>query len=228
MASMDNDPNGRALAIDVLSDVVCPWCYIGKRRLEAALAMLASARPELRPRVTWHPFELNPDLPRGGVERRAYIEAKLGGRMRAEQARARLEAIGASLGIGFRFDAIARQPNTLDAHRLIVWAQSERDGDTLVERLFVAFFVEGRDVGDRDELARLAGEAGFDAAAAKAMLASDALGDRVAATEARARELGVSGVPFFIMNARVAVSGAHEPATLVAAIDQSIAAAAAV
>jgi predicted DsbA family dithiol-disulfide isomerase len=218
----------RSFAIDILSDVVCPWCFVGKRRLEAALATLATTRPEPRPRVSWHPFELNPDLPREGIERRAYIESKFGDPDRFAQSQARLGAIGAALGIGFRFDAIARQPNTLDAHRLILWAQSQRDADPLVERLFAAFFCEGRDVGDRATLAALAADCGFDAAAAAAMLDSDTLVDRVAATEGRARELGVSGVPFFIFNERVAVSGAHEPATLVDAIEQSLRDAAAI
>jgi predicted DsbA family dithiol-disulfide isomerase len=218
----------RSFAIDILSDVVCPWCFIGKRRLEAALATLASTRPELRPRISWHPFELNPDLPEGGIERRQYIESKFGDPGRVAQSQARLTAIGAALGIEFRFDAIARQPNTLDAHRLLLWAQAQRDVDPLVERLFAAFFLEGRDIGDRSVLASLAADCGFDATAAAAMLDSDTLVDRVAATEGRARELGVSGVPFFIFNERVAVSGAHEPAALVDAIEQSIDGAAAV
>jgi len=219
---MASEPNGM-LPIDVLSDVVCPWCFVGKRRLEAALSRLASTQPGFRPVVNWHPFELNPDLPREGIERRAYMDAKFGGPARTADAHARLAAIGATLGIDFRFDAIVRQPNTRDAHRLVSWGQTQADAGPLVERLFAAFFVEGRDVGDRDELARLAAEAGLDFEAAKAMLGSDALVDRVAATEERARELGVSGVPFFIFNERVAVSGAHEPAALLDAIEQSLA-----
>jgi len=221
--TMDAKAAGRTLTIDVLSDVACPWCFVGKRRLEAALSRLASSAAERRPVVSWHPFELNPDLAREGMDRGAYIEAKFGGRARVADAHARLVAIGASLGIGFRFDAIVRQPNTRDAHRLVSWAQARADASTLVERLFVAFFIDGRDVGDRSELVRIADEAGFDGAAAAAMLDSDALSDRVAATEQRARELGVSGVPFFIFNDRIAVSGAQDAATLFAAIEQSLA-----
>jgi len=220
---MDATPAGRTLSIDVLSDVVCPWCFVGKRRLEIALSSFAASSPEVRPVVNWHPFELNPDLPREGVDRRAYIEARLGGRAHVADAKARLTAIGAALGIDFRFDAIMRQPNTRDAHRLISWAQARNDAAPLVERLFTAFFIDGRDVGDRTDLARIAGEAGFDGADAAVMLDSDALSDHIAATEQRARELGVSGVPFFIFNERIAVSGAQEPATLVAAIEQSLA-----
>src|SRR6266542_3342951 len=168
---MASEPNGM-LPIDVLSDVVCPWCFVGKRRLEAALSRLASTQPGFRPVVNWHPFELNPDLPREGIGRRAYMDAKFGGRARIADAHARLVAIGAGLGIDFRFDSIVRQPNTRDAHRVVSWAQASADASPLVERLFAAFFVDGRDVGDRTELVRLAGEAGFDGAAGSAMLDS--------------------------------------------------------
>jgi predicted DsbA family dithiol-disulfide isomerase len=220
--AMSEQATTRTFPIDVLSDVVCPWCFVGKRRLEMALATLASNHPQLRAVVSWHPFELNPGLPREGVDRRSHMERKFGGSARLTDAHARLEAVGSALGIGFRFGAITRQPNTFDAHRLVSWAQAQRDAAPLVERLFAAFFVEARDIGDRDELARIAAESGFDAGAAKAMLDSDAFVAHVAATEGRARELGVDGVPFFIFNERVAVSGAQEPATLVAAIEQSL------
>jgi predicted DsbA family dithiol-disulfide isomerase len=221
--AMDAKRAEGTLMIDVLSDVVCPWCFVGKRRLEIALSTLAAASPKLGPVVSWHPFELNPDLPREGIDRRDYVSAKFGGSARVADAHSRLVAVGAPLNIDFRFDAIARQPNTHDAHRLVSWAQQRADASPLVERLFTAFFIDGRDVGDRDELARIAAESGFDSADAARMLDSDALSDRVAATQQRARELGVSGVPFFIFNDRVAVSGAQEPATLVAAIEQSFA-----
>ena len=203
--------------IDVVSDVVCPWCYIGKRRLEAALARLEGAKPQ----VHWHPFQLNPDLPAEGVERRSYLEAKFGGAERAAQIYARVRAAGASVGIGFELDRITRQPNTLDAHRLISWAQARGDAGPLVERLFRAYFIEGVFIGDAAELERLATEAGFDGDAAAAFLASDAGVAEVAGADRRARELGISGVPLFIFNHRVAVSGAQEPDTLLAALAQS-------
>jgi predicted DsbA family dithiol-disulfide isomerase len=212
-----------ALTIDVVSDVVCPWCYIGKRRLEAALARLRAAEPDLPIAVRWHPFELNPDLPPAGADRRAYLEAKFGGPDRAREIYARVSAAGATVGIPFAFDAIVRQPNTREAHRLVAWAQSRREGDAdaLVERLFQAYFVDGRYVGDREELVRIAADAGFDPDDARAFLASDALRDAVAASERRARAMGVSGVPFFIFDGKVAVSGAHEPETLLDAIAQA-------
>jgi predicted DsbA family dithiol-disulfide isomerase len=215
------DPSPPGLAIAIVSDVVCPWCYVGKRRLEAALAELAAREPALRPVVTWHPFQLNPDLAPEGIDRRAYLEAKFGGPERAAQIYDRVRAAGATAGIPFAFERIARQPNTLAAHRLISWAQGRGGADALVERLFRAYFVEGRHIGQREVLAMLAGEAGLDDGAARVLLASGHGADAVAAMDRRARELGIDGVPFFIFNQRVGVSGAQEPATLLAAIGES-------
>ena len=220
------DPAPATLTVDVVSDVVCPWCYIGKRRLETALAELARGEPRLAATVRWHPFQLNPDLPREGVDRRSYLDAKFGGTARADQIYERVRAAGRDAGLPLALDAIVRQPNTLDAHRLIAWAQShgQPDAAELVERLFRAYFVEGRFVGDRDELARIAGEAGYDEAQARAFLESEALHDEVAHADERARAMGIHGVPFFIFDGRVALSGAHEPATMLDAIRQARAA----
>ena len=212
-----NETEGGTRVIDVVSDVVCPWCYIGKRRLDAALARLDGPRP----RVHWHPFQLNPDLPAEGVDRRSYLEAKFGGARRAAEIYARVRAAGASVGIAFELDRIERQPNTLTAHRLIGWAQSHGDAGPLVERLFRGYFIEGAYIGDAVVLERLAAEAGFDGDAAAAFLASDDGIAEVAGADRRARELGISGVPLFIFNQRVAVSGAQEPDTLLAALAQS-------
>jgi predicted DsbA family dithiol-disulfide isomerase len=216
-----------AVVVDVVSDVVCPWCYIGKRRLEAAIAQMREEEPDLPFEVRWHPFQLNPDLPAQGVDRKAYLEAKFGGPERAKQVYERVTAAGRSVGIPFDFDAIERQPNTLDAHRLVAWAQSRNEGDTdaLVEGLFRANFLEGRYVGSVDELVALAGEAGFDAADARAFLESGALKDVVADSDRRAREMGIGGVPFFIFDGKTALSGAQEPSAIVAAIQQARAAA---
>jgi predicted DsbA family dithiol-disulfide isomerase len=216
-----------AVVVDVISDVVCPWCYIGKRRLEAAIAQMREEEPDLPFEVRWHPFQLNPDLPAQGVDRKAYLEAKFGGPERAKQVYERVTAAGRSVGIPFDFDAIERQPNTLDAHRLVAWAQSRNEGDTdaLVEGLFRANFLEGRYVGSVDELVALAGEAGFDAADARAFLESDALKDVVTDSDRRAREMGIGGVPFFIFDGKTALSGAQEPSAIVAAIQQARAAA---
>jgi len=215
-----------ALTIDVVSDVVCPWCYIGKRRLEAALAKLRESDPELPVEVRWHPFQLNPDMPREGMPRREYLERKFGGPDRAREIYARVSAAGRSVDIPFAFDAIERQPNTLAAHRLVAWAQSRREGDPdkLVEALFHAYFVDGRYVGDRDELVALAADAGYDADDARRFLQSDELADVVAEADRRSRQMGISGVPFFIFGGKTALSGAQEPAALLEAINQARAA----
>ncbi|MEP6607546.1 MAG: DsbA family oxidoreductase [Burkholderiaceae bacterium] len=213
------------LSIEIISDAVCPWCYIGKRRLEEALAQRAKQQPQTNQeaRVRWLAFQLNPDIPAGGVDRRRYLEQKFGGPDRAQQIYARIKAAGDDVGIAFDFERIARQPNTIDAHRLTAWAQQIdlRAADALVERLFHAYFVEGVDIGDIDNLSAVAGDAGFDAGAARVWLASDAGRAEVAAEERRARTLGVAGVPFFIFNQRLTVSGAQPAHVLLDAIEQS-------
>jgi predicted DsbA family dithiol-disulfide isomerase len=215
-----------AFTIDVISDVVCPWCFIGKRRLDAALAGLARTDPQFSPRVNWHPFELNPDLPAAGVDRKSYLEAKFGGRERAAEIYARVKAAGDTVGIAFDFDRIAVQPNTFDAHRLIGWAQREgHAAGELVERLFTAYFIDGRNLADRAVLADIAGEAGLTRTAARANLDAGSDGNTIRNMEQRARDLGVSGVPFFIFGEKLAVSGAQPVETLLGAIDEARAAA---
>ena len=208
------------MTIDVVSDVVCPWCYIGKRRLEAALAQRSDGT---RANVRWHPFQLNPDLPRGGVDRRVYLESKFGGPERAREINARVEAAGKEVGIWFEFERIARQPNTLDAHRLITWAQSQNPvrTDVLVEQLFRGYFTKGTDIGNIDELTRIAERAGFDAFRVKSMLTTDQGRAAVAAADQRARAMGISGVPLFIFNERFAVSGAQPSKVMLEAMAQS-------
>ena len=215
------DSTPQVLTIDVVSDAICPWCYIGKRRLRAALDQLAERDPALRPVVRWHPFQLNPGMPPQGMDRRAYLEAKFGGAAGAAQVYERIAAVGDNVGIAFAFDRIARVPNTVDAHRLIAWGQAQGDGDSLVEALFRAFFIDGRDVGEREVLAALATDAGLDAGAARDYLASTQGVADIAAADRRARELSIGGVPFFIFGQRVAVSGAQEPSTLLGAIDEA-------
>jgi predicted DsbA family dithiol-disulfide isomerase len=209
-----------AVVIDVVSDVVCPWCYIGKRKLEAALGELGRQDAAAEPSVRWHPFQLNPDLPPQGIPRKTYLHAKFGGG-RAAEVYARVKAVGAEVGIAFDFDRIDIQPNTLAAHRLIAWTQERMDArltSDLVERLFQAYFVQGRAIGEPDELAQIASEAGLDPAAARAMLESTENLAAVSAEDREARDVGINGVPFFIFNGSTAVSGAHEPETLLEAI----------
>ena len=180
--------NTPPLSIDIVSDVVCPWCYIGKRKLEAALARRASDDAQ-RVQVRWLAFQLNPDIPTGGVDRRSYLEKKFGGPERAQQIYARVKAAGQEVGIPFDFERIVRQPNTVNAHRLIAWAQDLdlAASDALVERLFRAYFIDGIDIGDIDALAKLAGDAGFDATAARAWLGSDSGRKEIEAEQRRAR-----------------------------------------
>lgn len=215
-------PDAAVDTIDVVSDVVCPWCYIGKRHLEAALATLP---PERRPQVRWHPFQLNPDLAPEGIDRRSYLEAKFGGPERAAQIYERVRGAGKVAGLALDFDRIQRQPNTLDAHRLIAWAQSDgADADALVEALFKAYFVEGRFIGDRDVLAAIAGECGFDPVQARTFLASDAGIREIEEMGQRTRQMGISGVPFFVFNQKLGVSGAQGSDALADALAQSRAA----
>jgi predicted DsbA family dithiol-disulfide isomerase len=211
----------RSLTLDVVSDVVCPWCYIGKRRLAAALALAAAdSDVDIAP-ARWRPFELNPGLPPEGVDRRAYLEAKFGSLERAAQRYDVVRAAGATAGIAFDFDRIKRVPNTRDAHRLIEWTQSRGDAGPLVERLFAAFFVEGRDTTDRAVLAAIAAEAGEDAQAARAMLDSGEGSDAVEEAVRWAQDVGIGGVPFFIFGGRFAVSGAQDPRVLAEAIGEA-------
>lgn len=207
-------PMKASLAVDVVSDIVCPWCFIGKRKLERALAELDGSEPSLDVKVRWHPFQLNPDLPTDGIPRTSYVEQKFGGAGRAAGVYARVTSAGEAVGIPFRFDRIERQPNTFDGHRLIAWAQQQGDATALVERFFSAFFLEGRRIGDRDELARLAAECGWSHRDAHAMLESDAMREVVENESREAIEVGIQGVPLFIFNGSVAVSGAQDPATL--------------
>jgi len=210
-------PSQDVPVIDVVSDVVCPWCYIGKRHLEAALASLDDAG-QPRPVVRWHPYELNPGLPGEGVDRREYLERKFGGPARAAQIYERVRRAGTQAGIAFDFERIERQPNTRDAHRLVAWAQGQGDADALVERLFRAYFVEGRFVGAHETLAEIAHEAGLDADAAYAFLSSDRGIAEIADAEERAASLGITGVPFFIVDGRYGLSGAQPAEAIVEAL----------
>jgi predicted DsbA family dithiol-disulfide isomerase len=212
------------LSIDIVSDVVCPWCYIGKRKLEAALALpQAAALPPVR--IRWHPFQLNPDLPAGGVPRKQYLEDKFGGPQRAAEIYDRVRAAGRAVGLELNIDGITRQPNTLAAHALIAFAQQEggNAGSEVKERLLRAYFVENRSIGDVDVLTDIARDAGFDAEAARGFLQDPVCLHAVARADAQARSMGISGVPFFIFNQEFSVSGAQDSATLLQAMQQTVA-----
>jgi predicted DsbA family dithiol-disulfide isomerase len=205
------------LAIDIISDVVCPWCYIGKRRLESALALYRERNPGAAgPQIAYHPFELNPDIPREGITRADYIAKKFG--PRGYSAHDRLVHAGAQLGIAFAFDKIQRQPNTLAAHALIEAARRSGVQPAVKEALMKAYFVDGLDLTDTATLVRVAVQAGLVREEAEACIADEELRRTVAGEEDKARRMGVQGVPFFLFNKRLAVEGAQPPETLLEAM----------
>jgi predicted DsbA family dithiol-disulfide isomerase len=195
------------MRIDIVADVICPWCFVGKRRLEAALAQ----RPAIAPDITWRPFQLNPDIPPEGMPREAYLAAKFGGQAHVKRLNQAVVDAGSSVGVPFAFDKIARTPNTLNAHRLVRYAQRQGRANEAVDRLFGAYFVEGRDLGDLETLAAIAGESGLDSADAAQFLSSLSERAEVAADDAGARRLGINAVPCFIFTGQYAISGAQEP-----------------
>ena len=199
--------------LDILSDPICPWCYIGKAQLDAALA----ERPGHPFEIEWHPFQLNPDMPAGGMDRTAYLEAKFGG---STEVYDRIAEAAKAAGVEMDLDAIGCTPNTLDAHRLIHWAGIEGRQAAVVSALFAAYFREGRDIGDREVLADIADGAGMDAGVVSKLLASDADADDIRARDAHSREMGVTGVPCFIVGQRHAVPGAQPPQLWVRVIDE--------
>ena len=194
--------------IDIFSDTICPWCWIGKRRLERTL----EARPDLDAEVVWHAFQLNPTMPARGMDRGTYLETKFGGADNARAIYGRVIAEGARESLPFDFGAIPRTPNTLDSHRLVRWAAGQPPGQTpMVEALFEAYFAQGQDVGDAEVLVRVAAAAGYDESGAGELLAGDEGSAEVTREDMRARSAGITGVPCFILDGKVAVPGAVEP-----------------
>ncbi len=195
--------------LDIISDPICPWCFIGKARLDRAL----EAHPDHPFQIEWHPFQLNPDMPAEGMGRRDYLEQKFGGRDGALKAYAPVLEAAEDAGLKIDFAAIQRTPNTLNAHRLIHWAGLESRQTPVVAALFKAYFVEGRDIGDIDTLCEIAARFEMDEAATRLMLQGNADAELIRQRDAHARERGISGVPMFIVDNQHAVSGA-QPAEL--------------
>lgn len=208
---------GNAVKLDIISDPICPWCYIGKTQLERALA----DRPDHPFVIEWHPFQLNPDMPREGMDRQAYLSAKFGDR--ATDVYGQIAAHFDSIGLEANLDAIRRTPNTLDAHRLIHWAGIESQQNAMVDALFRANFVEGRDIGDHDTLADLADGVGMDAAVVRRLLTSDADEQMIRDRDSHSRDMGVNAVPTFVVASRHAVPGAQPPELWVKVIDEMLA-----
>ena len=206
------------ITVDVVSDVVCPWCFIGKRHLDRAIALWHAARPGGTVMVRWHPFFLNPDTPEAGEPYRPFLERKFGGPHKLAEIWHTIGAAGTAAGIDFAFEKIELRANTLNAHRLIHYAQNAApDAATLnrlIEGLFATQFIEGRHVGDRAVLAAVAGECGMDRAAVKHYLDSTEDAEEVRAAAAEMQGRGINSVPFFIFNQRLAASGAQLPGPL--------------
>jgi predicted DsbA family dithiol-disulfide isomerase len=198
------------MPVDVVSDIVCPWCFIGKRRLEKAIAL----RPDIAVEVRWRPYFLNPWIPREGIDRRTYLETKFGSVDRYTAIAQRVAAAAAGEGLTYRLDKIARQPNTLDCHRLILWARNTGDPGHMKQRLMELYFAEGADLTDREVLVGAAVDCGMDADLVRGLLASDADVARIDEETAAAKDAGIDGVPCFIFGNVLAVSGAQDPAYL--------------
>lgn len=206
------------MLIETFADLICPWCYIGKRRLARALA----ERPRVRVEIRWQPFQLNPDMVPHGMDRHAYLAAKFGGSERARQVHMVVEETAERDGLSLALDRIRRTPNTFDAHRLIRIAGRRGMSDAMADALFNAYFVEGLDIGDRDTLAATAGSLGFDFQEIKMLLATDAEVAAVHAADGLARQMGLQAVPCYIFNRRYALSGAQEPASFLPLLDLAV------
>ena len=204
--------------VEIYSDIVCPWCFIGKRRLEQAIE---TAGYENRAHVTWRPFQLNPTMPKSGMDRRTYLDAKFGGTEARRAIEERLAKAGEADGIVFAFDRIERTPNTFEAHRLMWFAQQNGKQDDLAEALFHAYFSEGRDIGDGQTLVDIAAEIRFDRDEALQFLASDQGVEEVRTEEAAGHRLSIRGVPYFVLNGTHAISGAQPPDIFVSALQKA-------
>lgn len=195
------------ITLDILSDPICPWCYIGKAKLDRALA----ESPDHPFDIRWRPFQLNPTMPPEGMDRRAYLEAKFGGAEGADRVYGAIEEAAKAAGLTIDFAAIKRTPSTLDAHRLLRWARLEGAQGAVADGLFRAYFEQGRDISDRAVLAGIAAEAGLDRELVAALLASDADRAEVKTEDEAARGIGVTGAPTFLIGGKYVIQGAQEP-----------------
>ena len=204
------------IRLDIFSDPICPWCYIGKTLLDRAL----ESRPNHPFSVEWHPFQLNPEMPAEGMDRRSYLETKFGGKQQAVEVYARIAEAAQNAGIDIDFAAIQRTPNTMNAHRLIHWAGLEGRQNALIAALFRAYFREGRDIGDSDTLTEIAQSVGMDPEATARLLATDADRNDLIARDLDARKKGLTGVPAFLIAQQYLMSGAQPVETWQQVIDE--------
>ena len=212
-----DSPAQTILHVDVVSDVVCPWCYIGKHRLETAATLV----PDVAVDINWRPYFLNPWIPREGIDRQTYLETKFGSPERYHVIAERVAAAAAMEGLVYAPDKVARQPNTLDCHRLILWSRSATDPGVMKQRLMDLYFAEGADLSDPKTLIQAAVDCGMDGDLVRRLLASDADVDRVEGDANSAREAGIDGVPCFIFGGSVIVTGAQSPEYLANAIERT-------
>ncbi len=208
-------PPKARLLVEVVHDLVCPWCYLGTRRLIRTVRR----RPDLLVEFVWRPFLLNPDMPRLGMARSDYVIRKFGGEDRARRLYGSIADIGRAEGVPFRFDRVRRTPSSVDAHRLVRWSARFGRADEMVEALFAAHFADGRDIGEIGVLCAIAASCGLDQVAARAMLTSEAESDGVHADNLRAHRLGINGVPCFVVAGRHAIAGAQEPEVIERLLD---------
>jgi predicted DsbA family dithiol-disulfide isomerase len=209
------------LAIEIVFDLVCPWCCLGIRRLERVLA----GRPDLQADLQWRPFLLNPDIAPGGIPRQDWLTRKFGGEERARRLHGTIAELGRAEGLVFRFDLMRRIPSSLDGHRLLRWAARQGPVDGLVNRIFAAYFGEGQDIGQHPVLATLAAQEGLDGEEALRFLASGEETEWVHLENLRAHRLGINGVPCFLVDGQHAIAGAQEPEVLERLIEVALAAA---
>jgi len=211
-----NLPNNQPIRIDVVSDVVCPWCFIGKHRLEKALAL----KPDIAVEVHWRPFFLNDWIPREGISREQYLTTKFGSPERYKGIAQRVTAAAAAEGLVYAADKVKRQPNTLDCHRLIRWAEGIGKAAEMKQRLMDLYFTQGADLTDRETLVQAAADVGLDADSVRAQLASDQDVAQVEQDAQSAKQAGIEGVPCFIIGGKFAISGAQAPEELAEAIER--------
>tara|TARA_B110000908_G_scaffold63758_1_gene77552 strand:+ start:2738 stop:3382 length:645 start_codon:yes stop_codon:yes gene_type:complete len=191
--------------IDIISDPICPWCYIGKTRLDRALEL----NPTHNFIIEWHPFQLNPTMPKDGMDRREYLEAKFGGQKEAIEVYSNIDKTATETGLSLNFGGIKRTPNTIDAHRLIHWAGIEGKQNSIIDRLFKAYFQEGRDISEHSVLTRIASAAGMDQDVVRSLLKSDADKEDIKARDTDARKRGIQGVPAFVVANEYVIQGAQ-------------------
>lgn len=206
------------MQIDIYSDTVCPWCFIGKRRLEKAIAQ----RPDLALDIVWRPFQLNPNMALGGMDRQEYLSTKFGGAERAGQFYDLIDRTGRGDGLDMQFERIKVTPNSLNSHRLIRFGRAAGRQDEVVEALFRAYFIEGRDIGETDVLVEVAAACGLDGDSTRNYLATDQDVSQTKSEDLRARRMGIDGVPFFVVNNKYAVAGAQDPEAFLPLFDLEV------